>query len=308
MVDINYVFLLSLSIIVIGFILKKLNIIAEEHGKVIAKIVFNVTLPAIVLRVMSTLEFNMSLILIPLIMILFSLGVLVFTLILFRKAPRERKGLILMTVIGFNVVHLAFPLVEGIWGAEGFMYIALVDAGNAIIIFLICYLIGAIYSPKIDSEGIDVNYKYIGKKLLKSTPLIAYIIGLSINFSGATIPDFAMDILIILGRANTALTLLLLGIYLNFKFEKAEWGVIIKVLVIRYSIGLTVGLILFFYLPFNHVYRMIILIALILPVGLSVIPFSVEFDYNERLINMMVTLTIIISFSLMWILVLILGV
>ena len=117
-----------------------------------------------------------------------------------------------------------------------------------------------------------------------------------------------MDLLIILGRANTALTLLLLGIYLNFRFEKAEWGLIIKVLIIRYSIGLIVGFILFFYLPFNHIYRMIILIALILPVGLAIIPFSVEFDYDKRLSNMMVTLTIIISFSLMWILVLILGV
>ncbi len=308
MVDVNYVFLLSLVIIIIGFILKKLKIITEENAKVIAKIIFNVTLPAIILSVMSTLEINIALILIPIIMIVFSLGVLVFALILFRNIPRERKGLILMTVIGFNVVHLAFPLVQGIWGEEGFQYIALVDMGNAITVFLICYLIASIFSPKIESEGLEVNFKYIGKKLLKSTPLIAYIVGLSINFSGAILPDFVMDLLSILGRANTALTLLLLGIYLNFKFEKAEWGLIIKVLVIRYSIGLVVGFILFLYLPFNHVYRMIILIALILPVGLATIPFSVEFDYDERIINMMVTLTIIISFSLMWILVLVLGV
>ncbi len=308
MVDVNYVFLLSLVIIIIGFILKKLKIITEENAKVIAKIIFNVTLPAIILSVMSTLEINIALILIPIIMIVFSLGVLVFALILFRNIPRERKGLILMTVIGFNVVHLAFPLVQGIWGEEGFQYIALVDMGNAITVFLICYLIASIFSPKIESEGLEVNFKYIGKKLLKSTPLIAYIVGLSINFSGAILPDFVMDLLSILGRANTALTLLLLGIYLNFKFEKADWELIIKVLVIRYSIGLIIGFILFFYLPFNHVYRMIILIALILPVGLATIPFSVEFDYDERIINMMVTLTIIISFSLMWILVLVLGV
>ena len=150
MVDVNYVFLLSLSVIVIGFILKKLNIVTEESGKVIAKIVFNVTLPAIILRVMSTLEFDMTLILIPIIMILFSLGVLCFALILFRKTSKETKGLILMTVIGFNVVHLAFPLVQGIWGEEGFQYIALVDMGNAITVFLICYLIASIYSPKIE--------------------------------------------------------------------------------------------------------------------------------------------------------------
>ena len=308
MVDVNYVFLLSLVIIILGFILKKLKIITEENAKVIAKIVYNVTLPAIILMVMSTLEINMALILIPIIMIVFSLSLLVFALILFRNIPRERKGLILMTVIGFNVVHLAFPLVEGIWGEEGFQYIALVDMGNAIIIFLVCYLIASIYSPKIESEGLEVNLKYIGKKLIKSTPLIAYIIGLSINISGTILPDFIMYLLSILGRANTALTLLILGIYLNFRFEKTEWELIIKVLIIRYSIGLLIGFILFFYLPFNHVYRIIILIALILPVGLATIPFSLEFDYDERITNMMVTLTIIISFSLMWILVLVLGV
>ena len=308
MADVNYIFLLSLTIIVIGFILKKLKIITEENGKVIAKIIFNVTLPAIILRVMSTLEFNLSLILIPLIIIFFGLGMLFLGLILFRNAPREIRGLILMTIFGFNVVHLAFPLVEGIWGEEGFQYIALVDAGNAILIFLICYLIGAIHSPKVEAEEIDVNLKYISKKLLKSTPLISYIIGLSMNFSGVSFPDLVMDLLLILGRANTALTLLLLGIFLNFQFEKAEWGIVLKVLVIRYSFGLLVGLILFFFLPFDHLYRLIIVIALILPVGLATIPFSVEFDYDERLINMIVTLTIIISFGLMWIIILILGV
>ena len=116
MADVNYIFLLSLTIIVIGFILKKLKIITEENGKVIAKIIFNVTLPAIILRVMSTLEFNLSLILIPLIIIVFGLSMLFLGLILFRNAPREIKGLILMTIFGFNVVHLAFPLVEG-WNA-----------------------------------------------------------------------------------------------------------------------------------------------------------------------------------------------
>ncbi|GAH89684.1 unnamed protein product, partial [marine sediment metagenome] len=33
MTDVNYIFLLSLTIIVIGYVLKKLNIISEENGK-----------------------------------------------------------------------------------------------------------------------------------------------------------------------------------------------------------------------------------------------------------------------------------
>ncbi|MCK4281358.1 MAG: AEC family transporter, partial [Candidatus Lokiarchaeota archaeon] len=261
MADVNYTFLLSLTIILIGFILKKANIIKEENGKIIAKIIFNVTLPAIILKVTSTIEFNLSLSLIPLIHIIFGLGMLGIALILFRNYPRNIKGLILMTVIGFNVVHLAFPLVEGIWGEEGLQYIVLVDAGNALTVFLFCYIVGCIFSPALNNEEKNVDFKHVAKRLLKSAPLISYVIALTINFSGIIIPIFITDILDIFARANTALTLLLLGIYLSFKFEKAEWNVILKVLIIRYLIGLSIGLSLFFFLPidqFPHLYRVVI--------------------------------------------------
>lgn len=311
MADVNYTFLLSLTIILIGFILKKANIIKEENGKVIAKIIFNVTLPAIILKVTSTIEFNLSLSLIPLIHIIFGLGMLGIALILFRNYPRNIKGLILMTVIGFNVVHLAFPLVEGIWGEEGLQYIVLVDAGNAITVFLLCYIVGCIFSPKLNNEGKKVDFKHIAKRLLKSAPLMSYVIALTINFSGIIMPIFIIDILDIFARANTALTLLLLGIYLSFKFEKAEWNVILKVLTMRYLFGLSIGLSLFFFLPidqFPHLYRVVITISLVLPIGLAVIPFSVEFEYDKKIISMLVNLSIVISFSLLWILILLFGV
>jgi len=104
--------------------------------------------------------------------------------------------------------------------------------------------------------------------------------------------------------------LLLLGIYLNFKFERSEWNTIIKVLLIRYSIGLSTGLLLFILLPsnqFEFLFRIIIAISLILPIGLAVIPFAVEFDYNQNLITIISNLTIIISFVLIWILIILLS-
>ena len=82
---------------------------------------------------------------------------------------------------------------------------------------------------------------------------------------------------------------------------------IAKSLLIRYGFGLTIGLLLYFLLPvvlFDNLFRIIILISLILPVGLAVIPFSVEMEYDKKLITMIANLSIIISFGLMWILVL----
>ncbi len=310
MADVNYIFLLSSTIIVIGYIIKKLRIITEENGKIIAKVIFNITLPAVILKVISTTEFSLSLILLPIINISFGILMAIVGLILFKNHPRKVKGLILMTLIGFNVAHFSFPLIEGIYGREGMQYIALIDAGNAFTIFVLCYIVGSIFSPAASKEGFDVDFKYIIKRLFKSAPLISYFIALIINFSGVTMPIFFIDLIDIISRANTALALLLLGIYLNFKFEKAEWNIILKVLITRYSFGLLVGLLLFFFLPsnqFDQLFRIIVTISLILPIGLAVIPFSVEFEYNQKLISIIVNFTIIISFALMWILILTLG-
>ncbi len=311
MADINYIFLLSLTIIVIGYIIKKLNIITEENGKIVAKIIFNVTLPAVILKVTSKIEFRMSLILLPIITIAFGFLMAAIGLILFRNVSRESKGLILMTLIGFNVAHFSFPLIEGLWGDEGLGLIALVDAGNAFTVFVLCYVIGAIFAPNANKDEKGVNFKNIGRKLLKSAPLVSYFFALTINFSGMaeTLPVFFWDLLDILARANTGLSLLLLGIYLNFSFERKEWTTIIKVLITRYSLGLLIGLFLFFFLPQNHfdiLFRIIITISLVFPVGLAVIPFSVEFEYNQKLISIIANLTIIISFALVWILILLL--
>ena len=58
MTNVNAVFLLSLIVIVIGYLIKKINILKEEDGEIIAKLIFNLTLPAVILKVTSTIQFE----------------------------------------------------------------------------------------------------------------------------------------------------------------------------------------------------------------------------------------------------------
>jgi len=220
------------------------------------------------------------------------------------------KGTMIMTSIGFSVGNFFFPLVEGIWGQAGMQYVTLFDAGNAFTIFITCYTMASIYSPKNQEKGVKIDFKFILKRLVRSAPLLSYILALIINFSGITIPYFFSELIDVLARANTALALILLGIFLHFKFRRNEWISIIKVLALRYSVGLLVGLGLFFLLPsniFNPLFRIIICLSLILPVGLSVIPFSVENGYDQKFVTMVANLTIVLSFGLIWILILVLN-
>ncbi|MBD3213124.1 MAG: AEC family transporter [Candidatus Lokiarchaeota archaeon] len=307
MADVNYTFLLSLTIITLGYLLKKADIISEENGRSIAKIVFNATLPALIFNTIVSIEITPTLTLLTIIPLLYAGFVFTLSYLVYRKDTSSNKGLSLMSVIGFNVVHLAFPLIEGIWGSEGLKYIAMFDIANGFVIFVMCYLVGSIFSPKNDNINKRDIFKKSARKLLSSGPLIAYFVALILNLSGLLIPAFISEIMNILGRANSALTLLLLGIFLNFHFEKSKWKNIFKILGIRYLFGLVIGISLFFLLPFNLLYRGILSIALILPIGLAMIPYAVEFEYDEELVGMAINLSLIISFVLMWLLILILG-
>lgn len=302
----NIVFLISLTIIAIGYFLKRTKVLSEENGEVIAKIVFNLTLPAVILKITSTITFEISLLFLPLISLSYALFMVLIGFIIFKKYPRNLKGLLLMSIIGFNVANFSFPLIEGIWGDSGLQLIAMVDAGNAVSIFIVCFTIGKIYSPKNEKNEININFKGVMLSLLKSIPLICYIVAIVINFSGFVIPFFFSELIDIISQANSPLALLLLGVFLNFKFQKNQWVMIGKSLLIRYSIGLSCALLLFFLLPaniFTELFRIIIAISLILPVGLAIIPFSVELEYDKKLITMIANFSILISFALMWILI-----
>ena len=309
MTDVNVIFLTSILIVAIGYLVKKLKILKETDGETIAKIIFNVTLPAVILKFTTTIQFELSLVILPFISIAFGIIMALLGIVIFRNHPIHIKGAMIMTMVGFNVANFFFPLVEGIWGQAGMQYIALVDAGNAFTIFVLCYILSTIFSPKNQEDAVKINIKFVLNRLIRSAPLLSYIVAIVINLSGIIIPSFFSDLIDVIARANTALALLLLGIFLHLKFGKSEWASIIKVLVIRYSIGLLVGLSLFFLLPpsiFNPLFRIIICLSLILPVGLAVIPFSVENGYDQKLVTMVVNLTIIISFGLIWVLILVL--
>jgi len=310
MADVNVIFLLSVLIVSIGYTFKKINILKETDGETIARIIFNITLPAVIFKFATTIQFDLTLILLPLVGIAFGFLIAFIAYLLFRKEPSRLKGAMIISTMGFSVGNFFFPLVEGIWGPLGMQYITFFDLGNAFTLFVTCYLISTISSPKIQEESIKIEYKFMFKRVVRSGPLLSYFVALIFNFSGIIIPSFISDLIDIIAQANTALAWLLLGIFLHFKFKRNEWLSIIKVLILRYSIGLLIGLCLFFFLPqnvFNHYFRIIICLSLILPLGLSVITFSVENGHDQRFVSMIANLTILISFGLIWILILILN-
>lgn len=297
MANINYQFILSLLIITLGYGLKRLNIITIKDGETLSKIIFNITLPALIINTFSTIKIVSSLALLPVIGAIYGVVMCLFVLFVFRKEEKGKRGLLSMTLSGLNIGLFAYPLVETLWGENGLKYIAMFDIGNSVIVFMVCYLVAAYFSPNEQS----IDFKEMIKTMFKSVPLLVYICSLIINLLGIHLPIAVMDVSRILSRANMPLTLILLGVYLNFSFETSYWKIMIKALCTKYITGIIIGIMFYFIMPFDILFRHTLLLGVILPVPIIVISYAVQFGYDQKFIGTLINLTIIISFILTWI-------
>ncbi|KHF41713.1 AEC family transporter [Halalkalibacter okhensis] len=293
----NQEFLYIILIIGLGYLLKRFNILQERDGEVISKIIFKITLPALVIVTFHSVEIDTTLIYLPFIVFIFGLITVILCLWVFKKEERELKGSFLM-LSGFNVGLFAFPLVYAIWGMEGLTHFSMFDVGTSFIVFGLAYIFGSYFSK----EGLHLKPLDILKKLGKSIPLMTYIIASTLNFNNIQLPDTFIHVASTISAANIPLSLLLLGLYLNFKVEKQFIKPILKYLTFRYSLGLLVGVAMYFYLPYDQMFRYTIMVGLLLPVAASALVFAVEFKYSTtRLVATISNITIVISMVILYV-------
>lgn len=295
----NQEFFYIIAIIALGYLLKRLKVIEEKEGQVIAKIIFRITLPALVIVTFNSVKIEPTLMILPVIVLLYGLLLPPLGLLVFKNEERELKGSFMMMASGLNVGLFAFPLVFAIWGMNGLTYFSMFDVGTSLMVFGIAFILGSYFSK----EGLSLNPIEILKRLGTSIPLMTYIIASTLNFINLQLPTMVIDVASTISAANVPLSLLLLGIYLNFKIEKQFLKPLIKFLSFKYGTGLLVGLSLFYLLPYDDMFRYTLLIGFLLPVATSSLAFAVEFKYSTeatRLIATTANITIIISIVMLY--------
>lgn len=294
------IFLYSIIIVGAGYLLKRLGVIREEDGSVLSKLILNVTLPAVVLRTVSRVSVSPSLLYFPGLSLLFSLLMLGISYLAFRNREARVRGISMMCSVGFNTGLFAFPIIRSVWGIDGLQYIAMFDLANSFMLLGVNYLVGDYYSKRAHGQPAALGARYVVGNLLRSTSLISYLIALVLALTSIRLPSFLDGLLQVPAEANSVLVFLLLGTYLNLRIDGTRTVLLGKLLLLRYGIGLAAGLVLYELLPFQPLVRIITATALILPVGMTVIPFAAKFRLDYRFASIMVNGTMIISFLLMW--------
>ena len=138
MASFNQQFILSIIIIVLGFLIKRFGWLGEDEGAGLSRLIINVTLPSLIIYSFNDLTIEPSLLLLVFSGVFYGFILMGVGFLFFRKKVGKTKGMLLMMMPGLNIGLFAYPLVEGLFGQEGIQFFGMLDVGNALITFGMC--------------------------------------------------------------------------------------------------------------------------------------------------------------------------
>ncbi len=236
----------------IGLIATRLNIIQRDIKTGLTKIIFNITLPFLIITQISSLEVDRDILLNWGMVILFAfLSIILFLQIgrlsyrLLRLPAQKAPIHVLHTAFG-NAVFLGFPILDAIFpNGDGLLY--------GIIYFLtqntMMWTLGIFIFTREDHKR-----KIDSLKNLLNPNTIAFLIGLAMLLLNIKIPGFMFETLQGLGKTTLYLAMLYIGAILadvNFKaivrnkstfvlsFNKLILGPLILMVILRYVLAFT---------------------------------------------------------------------
>ena len=292
-------FVMIILLIALGYFLKRINYLKATDSQVLSTLVLNVTLPSLVIVNLNSADLNMSFSILPIMMIVYGIVAKIIVIWFFRKYSNQMRGSVGMMTGSMNIGLFAYPLVNAIWPEKGMVYFGMADIGGAMIMFGLTYFVGSYFSE----GGDQFNFKFLGKKLIQSVPLVTYIVMFTLNMSNIHIWKPAIDFFSILSKANMPLSMILLGVMLSFSVDREYLPVTIKYLCLHYGLAIVAGTLVHFFLPVSDpMIKTTLLITWLLPVGVAIIPYSIQFKYKTLpFVGMVTNLTIIISIVILYV-------
>lgn len=205
--------LVLFSLILIGFIVGKKNVVDAQGQAQISRLVLYVTMPATIITSMQ-LDFSLdklSLALkIGLIMIICYFFIFIFSSFLVKRLdlkPQQKDIFLAGSIMGNNS-FMGYPLIIAILGQEALFYAVL---SSGLLYELISWSLGAYI---IGRNG-DKEKDFTIKKILLSPGIISVALGLGLFLLQIKLPAIAFNSLKILSGATSPLAMLVVGMMLS---------------------------------------------------------------------------------------------
>ncbi len=285
----------------LGYLLKQIRFFNNEDAFRISRAVVYITLPSVIVNAIMSTKLEPQLLLISVAgfvssLVLLSIG---FAYFLKLKAPKEVRGSLSLTLSGVNMTVFAYPFAELAWGNKGVTYMSMFSLGNALVVFTLGYLVAVYYSSG------NFSFSFSIKKVLTSPIIIALVVSSILNFSNISLPTCLSNTFETIGRANTPLSMIAIGAYLDFKTVFKRLRYIVYAVALKYVVGFIIGIILYailrFLLPSDPLSSKVVLIGAVMPSAIMSLMFSAEKKLDPEVASGMITATVSISSVILFI-------
>ncbi len=293
--NVAYKVIICFFIVTLGFISRKIGLLGERDGKTLSSIVIDITIPFLIMDTFTSVALEIKFFFLVLFGMFAAFTMLSIGWLAFRRLNinNSTKGSLVLTFMGFNLTIFAYPFAKALWGQVGLAYMAMFDLGNVLIIYIVGYSIAVGYSSE------KFSSKLVAKKLLTFPPLMAFCIALIINFMDLRIPEIIRQLFKMIGNANAFLSLMIIGIYLNFGRVLREIRYILEDVMLRYLVGFCIGIFLYIIcrriFPSNAILSRVVLLSTLMPTPILSIVYSSERELDPEIAGGTVTITVIVS-------------
>ena len=201
-------------IIILGYLLKRIGILTFEDRKPLSKIITHITLPCAIICGAGNLKLDWQMALIVLLGLSFALLMLFTSYLLTRRCSKEDQVFYLLSCGAFNVSSFTIPFIQT-QIAPAYLIIAFAfDAGNALM------ATNGAYITTCALTGYKRNQGSFFRRLFSSIPFDVYLIILFFSLFHLSVPSVVTDLVSIAARANPFLCMFVIGVMLEFRFER----------------------------------------------------------------------------------------
>ncbi|WHH57440.1 AEC family transporter [Petroclostridium sp. X23] len=205
-------------LLLVGFLVRKLNIVDISFTKNLSSFLFNVVLPAMIINAFNY-PFSMQvirdagwLIVICIGIILLSAGVSIIAVKLLN-VDQASRNVFEFSIMFSNFAFMGYPVIEALFGKEGILYASLFSLP----LYILFNSLGVIMFMRKDAKGMG----NIHLRDIVNPPMVALIIGLCIFLFSIQLPKPIAQTVSMVGNTITPLAMVLSGLILaNAAFSK----------------------------------------------------------------------------------------
>lgn len=283
-----------IAIILLGILLRRTGFFKEEDFHVISRIVVKITLTAAIVKSFVGRELEGSMMILTVIGFAFGAVMILLGILLNLNRSPQHRAFAALNQSGCNIGNFVLPFTQSFLGPISVMAVALFDVGNAFICLGGSYNIAAL----IQNRSHRFSPKELLKSFSKSVPLMTYIVMTLLSMLHIELPSAVAEFAGVIANANAFMAMLMIGVGFHLSGSTEQIGEILRILTLRYAVGIALALSGWFLLPLPLEYRQALVLCALAPVASVAPAFTAELKGDFGLSSAINSISILVSIAL----------